>query len=191
MLSGIIHDHSLHARFINMLSLLEHMGTHKIMLTQYGPAIDQPTLKHLAEEARHAYFFKRLAEREAGHSLSNAPSDLIAPFAARRYLQRLEVQIVRALPVDADPRTAYLTTSMIVEFRAIWVYYIYQSILMHMGHSISLKSVLAEEFGHLTDMAKRLQDIGQFDRIRIGGLCRSEQALYERLLLVLKQVTDA
>lgn len=174
-----------------MLSLLEHMGTHKIMVTQYGPTIDQPTLKHLAEEARHAYFFKRLAEREAGHSLSNAPSDMIAPFAARQYLQRLEVQIIRALPVDADPRTAYLTMSTIVEFRAIWVYHIYQSILMRVGHSISLKSVLAEESGHLTDMAKRLQGIGQFDRIRISGLCRSEQALYEHLLLVLKQVMAA
>jgi hypothetical protein len=94
MLSSIICDRTLHARFINTLSLLENMGTHKIMATQYGPAIDQSTLKHLAEVARHAYFFKRLAEREAGHSLSNAPSDLAAPFAARQYLQRLELQIL-------------------------------------------------------------------------------------------------
>jgi hypothetical protein len=77
---------------------------------------------------------------------------------------------------------------MIVEFRAIWVYYIYQLVLVRTGNSISLKSILAEESGHLTDMAERLQGIGQFDRARIRGLCRAEQAHYERLLLALKQI---
>jgi hypothetical protein len=35
---------------MNTLSLLEHMGSHKIMATQNGLGIDLRTLKHLAEE---------------------------------------------------------------------------------------------------------------------------------------------
>ena len=65
MLAGFVADRGLHARFMNTLAMLEHMGSHKIMATQAGPDIDLPTLKHLAEETRHAFFFKRHANREA------------------------------------------------------------------------------------------------------------------------------
>ncbi len=58
-----------HARMTNTLSLLEHMGSHKIMATQHSAAIDQPTLKHVAEEAHHAYFMKRQAEKTAERAL--------------------------------------------------------------------------------------------------------------------------
>ena len=69
------------------------------MATQHGPGIDQPTLKHLAEETRHAFFFKRAAEREAGGALTGGPADLLAPSAARRYFQRLEANSLRASAV--------------------------------------------------------------------------------------------
>ena len=127
------------ARFLNTLAMLEHMGSYKIMRTQHGAAIDQPTLKHLAEESRHAFFFKRAAEREAGCALTGGPADLLAPLAARRYFQRLEAQILRALPADAGRRAPYLTMSMLVEFRAVWGYRIYQTVLARAGHGISLK----------------------------------------------------
>jgi hypothetical protein len=184
-LSGIVQDRRLHARFLNTLAMLEHMGSHKIMATQHGPAIDQATLKHLAEESRHAFFFKRAAEREAGCALTGDPADLLAPSAARRYFQRLEAQILRALPADAGRRAPYLTMSMLVEFRAVWGYRIYQAVLAHAGHGMSLKSLLAEESGHLADMAARLDEIGQFDAPRIRALCGIEQGLYGHLLAAL------
>jgi hypothetical protein len=185
ILSGIVRDRPRHARFLNTLAMLEHMGSAKIMATQQGPAIDQPTLKHLAEESRHAFFFKRQAEREAGRALSGGADDLLAAPAARRYFQRLEAEILRALPAGADRRTPYLTMSMMVEFRAVWGYRIYQSVLDRAGHSLSLNSLLAEESGHLTDMAARLEEIGQFDRARIRTLWQVEQDLYRRLLAAL------
>ncbi len=185
MLGRLIGDRQLHARFMNTLSMLEHLGSHKIMATQHGPAIDQPTLKHLAEEARHAFFFKRQAEREAGRQLANDAAGLLAPLPARRYFQRLEAEIVRALPKDADRRAAYLTMSMIVEFRAVWGYRLYQTALTRAGHALSLKSLLAEEAGHLTDMAERLRSVGQFSLVGIRALCGVEKSLYERLLATL------
>jgi hypothetical protein len=182
MLAGFIADRPTHARFMNTLSMLEHMGSHKIMATQHGPAIDQPTLKHLAEETRHAFFFKRHANREAGRDMTNAAADLIAPLAARRYFQRLEAEMVRAFPADIHPRAIYLTMSMIVEFRAVWGYRLYQAALVRAGNAVSLKSLLAEESGHLTDMADRLRGLGELDIARLRGFCAIETGLYRRLL---------
>ncbi len=182
MLAGFIADRPLHARFMNTLSMLEHLGSHKIMATQHGPHIDLPTLKHLAEETRHAFFFKRHANREAGREMTSAVTDMITPLAARRYFQRLEAEMVRAFPANIHPRAVYLTMSIIVEFRAVWGYRLYQAALVRAGSLVSLKSLLAEESGHLTDMAQRLSGLGELDMARLRGFCALESALYGRLL---------
>jgi hypothetical protein len=182
MLVAFVADRALHARFMNTLAMLEHMGSHKIMATQAGPDIDLPTLKHLAEEARHAFFFKRHATREAGQEMRNTAADLLAPLAARRYFQRLEAEMVRAFPAGTHRQAIYLTMSMVVEFRAVWGYRLYQAALTRAGSPISLKSLLAEESGHLTDMAERLETLGELELARLKGFCAAETALYERLL---------
>lgn len=186
MLSCFIADRFLHARFLNTLSMLEQMGSHKIMATQYSPHIDQPTLKHLAEEARHAFFFRRLAELEAGRPLIFASTDLLSPPAARQYINRLEAHVIQALPNDVDRAIPYMTMSIIVEFRAVWTYRIYQTSLKRAGHSVSLRGVLAEESNHLVDMAERLNSATQFDRTRIYNLWRIEKELFGGLLRALE-----
>ncbi|MDB5394505.1 MAG: hypothetical protein JWM91_2011 [Rhodospirillales bacterium] len=182
MLADFIADKRLHARFMNTLSMLEHMGSHKIMATQHGLGIDQPTLKHLAEETRHAFFFKRHANREAGRVLEYNAADMVAPLTARRYFQRLEAEMVRAFPAAIHPRAVYLTMSMVIEFRAVWGYRLYQAALVRAGNIVSLKSLLAEENGHLADMAERLAGFGELDRDRLRKFCVIETALYGRLL---------
>jgi hypothetical protein len=97
LLNRIVTDAPLHGRFINTLSLLEHMGSHKIMATQHGASIDQATLRHVAEEAHHAYFMKRQAEKAAARPLEYGAADLLAPAAARLYFRRLEAALVRIL----------------------------------------------------------------------------------------------
>jgi len=187
MLADFIADRPTHARFMNTLSLLEHMGSHKIMATQHGLGIDQPTLKHLAEETRHAFFFKRHANREAGRTLEYSAADMIAPLAARRYFQRLEAGMVRTFPVNVHPRAIYLTMSMVIEFRAVWGYQLYQAALAQAGSLVSLKSLLAEEAGHLTDMAERLRGLDELNIERLRRFCAAETALYGRLLAAFGQ----
>jgi hypothetical protein len=182
MLAGFVADRPAHARFMNTLSMLEHMGSHKIMATQHGLGIDQPTLKHLAEETRHAFFFKRHANREAGRTLEYSVADMIAPLAARRYFQRLEAEMIRAFPADIHPRATYLTMSMVVEFRAVWGYRLYQAALINAHSMVSLKSLLAEEAGHLTDMAERLSRLGELEIGRLRQFCGIETKLYTRLV---------
>lgn len=181
----------LHARFMNTLSLMEHIGSRKIMATQHGDDLDQPTLKHLAEETRHAFFFKRHAERAARRSLSYGAPELVAPAAARMYFQRLEAAIARPLRTGADRRAVYLYTSMIVEFRAVWAYRLYQDALARAGLPVSLKSLVAEEVGHLADMAGRLDDMGAFTADRVTAYCTEERRLFERLVSALSAGSTA
>jgi len=174
-----------HGRLINTLSLLEHMGSHKIMATQHRADIDQATLRHVAEEAHHAYFMKRQAEKTASRPLEYVAADLLAPAAARMYFQRLEAATVRTLGRECGPRAAYLYMSMIVEFRALWFYGLYQEALQRARHVLSLKRVIGEEENHLDEMATRLDAAGERSDAHVTALLARERALYSRLLAAL------
>jgi hypothetical protein len=172
---------------INTLSLLEHMGSHKIMATQHSAAIDQATLKHVAEEAHHAFFMKRQAEKTAERALEYVAGDLLAPSAARMYFQRLEGATVRALGQRRSARAAYLYMSMIVEFRALWFYGLYERALKRAHHALSLKRVLGEEQAHLSDMAERLEAGNELDDARAAKVLAAERRLFSRLLGALER----
>jgi hypothetical protein len=182
LLDSVIAEPQNHARMINTLSLLEHMGSHKIMATQHSAAIDQPTLKHVAEEAHHAYFMKRQAEKTAARALEYVADDLLAPSSARMYFQRLESATVRTLGEKRSARAAYLYMSMIVEFRALWFYGLYEQALKRARHAMSLKRVLGEEQAHLGDMAERLEAGRELDDARATQVLAAERRLYGRLL---------
>jgi len=182
VLDAIVAEPARHARMLNTLSLLEHMGSHKIMATQHSAAIDQATLKHVAEEAHHAFFMKRQAEKTAERALEYVAEDLLAPASARMYFQRLESATVRALGEKRSARAAYLYMSMIVEFRALWFYGLYQQALHRARHALSLKRVLGEEQAHLGDMAERLESGRELDDARAAATLAAEHKLYARLL---------
>lgn len=178
---------ALHGRMLNTLSLLEHMGSHKIMVTQHRPDVDQSTLRHVAEEAHHAYFMKRQAEKTADRPLEYVAADLLAPAAARMYFQRLEVATVRTLGHDCSPHAAYLYMSLIVEFRALWFYGLYQDALQRARHVLSLKRVIGEEENHLDGMVTRLDAAGERSDAHVAVLLVRERALFARLLSAFDQ----
>jgi len=149
-------DAAVHARFLNMLSLMEHIGSRKIMLSQAKAEFVQSTLRHLAEETRHAYFFKRLAEKLARRPLSFSEPDTIAPASARAYMGRLDAAITNRLN-GGGSELPYLYMSLIVELRAVWLYRLYQDVLDTEKTGIAIKSVLAEEELHLDAMLARLR----------------------------------
>jgi hypothetical protein len=182
ILTRLVPDAPRHARLVNTLSMLEHIGSHKIMSTQHAADIDQPTLKHVAEEAHHAYFMKRQAEKTAQRPMEYVPADLLAPAAARMYFQRLESAMVRTLARQRSARAVYLYMSMIVEFRALWFYGLYQQTLQRARHPLSLKRVIGEEQNHLGDIANRLELAGELSESRVCEFLGVEKTLYVRLL---------
>lgn len=187
LLDRIVGDSALQPRLLNTLSMLEHMGSHRIMATQRGALAGQATLRHLAEECQHAFFMKRQAEKAAGRALDHTAGDSLAPAAARGYFRRLEVSLLRLLELEGSGAGCYLYMSLIVEFRAVWFYSLLQQALTRAGHSLSLKRLLGEEQNHLTDMAERLDHAGEWRAARVEGFVRLEHALYERLLGSLQQ----
>jgi hypothetical protein len=179
-LASFCAERPLHARFLNMLSLLEHIGSRKIMTS---PAMREPgmeQLKHLAEESRHAFFFKRAAERIALHPLDYSAPNTMAGASARLYMGRLDVEISSELDRSAAA-LPYLYMSLIVELRAVWLYRLYQIVLMEQKVGLSLKSILAEEELHLRAMFTRLREIDQKAESRIALFCRFEGARFRSL----------
>ncbi len=150
-LSVLVRDEKRHALFLNMLSMLEHMGSRKIMTSQskFPELMDQDTLQHLAEEARHAYFFKRHAERIAGHEMKGwVDENTTARIPAMMYFGRLDAGISKSV----KPEEAYGWVSLIIELRACWLYHIYNEVVEEAGVHLPLKSLLAEEDKHLEEM---------------------------------------
>ncbi len=190
LLRAVLPQAAVHARLLNTLSLLEHMGSQKIMATQAGHGISQPTLKHLAEETRHAWFFKRAAERTAGRSLEYSRADLLAAGPARWYFGRLEASIAGGLPKARRAEAVYLFMSLVIEYRALWFYRHYEDELREAGIDLSLRRVLAEENGHLLDMQRRLQAIGELRLGQLEGFLSVEEKLFRRLLVHLQQQAD-
>ncbi|MCD8525820.1 MAG: hypothetical protein LRY62_01235 [Alphaproteobacteria bacterium] len=172
----LIADREAHAKFMNMLSMLEHMGSRKIMVSQMHKqeTLTEDTLKHLAEEARHAYFFKRQAERAAGHALDGwTEENTTARVPALMYFGRMDAGISKEVGDDL----AYYWVSLIIELRACWLYRIYQEALEASDYQLSLKSLIAEEDGHLEEMFGACGA----DTQRLRALSTYETELFKKL----------
>ena len=72
--------------------------------------------------------------------------------------------------------------SMVVEFRALWFYGLYQQALRRAQHALSLKRVIGEERNHLTEMAERLEAAGELSDARTDAFVERERVLFARLL---------
>jgi hypothetical protein len=185
-LQSICADKNLLGRFLNMLSMLEHIGSRKIMLTQMGGRLEQETLKHLAEETRHAYFFKRNAERFAGRELNYAPGDMLAHAAARMYFGRLDAAAARAINPAWPDHAGYILVSLLIELRAGWLYHTFDEALGAAKIPLSLKSIIAEEDMHLREMTDAAGAAVQGDTDTILGLMQTEQTLFEKFWTALQ-----
>lgn len=103
----LVQDPKHHAKFLNTLSMLEHMGSRKIMVSQskFPETMSCDTLQHLAEEARHAYFFKRHAERINGAAMPGwVDGNTMARVPAAIYFGRLDAGISKKLQQMSSPR---------------------------------------------------------------------------------------
>lgn len=170
-----------HARFLNTLSLMEHIGSRKIMASQTRGPLGRDVLKHLAEETRHAFFFKKAAETLAREPLEYGEQETIRPASARMYFGRLDAAIAASLGPETHVEVPYLYVSLTVELRAIWTYRLYHSVLEERPRGLSLKSVLAEEELHLEQMLQRLQQLNAAPAIHVPVFAGLEDSLFRAL----------
>lgn len=174
---------TLHARFANTLSLLEHIGSIKIARTQAGSGITEEILRHLAEETRHAAYLKRLARRIDPRIPEDYGNDgLIAGARARGYFARLDVTVRdftrRQVAPELRNAAAYRLVTWLVERRAMWLYPAWQLTLERAEPRRSVRSIIGEETRHLEEITAGIDELGLTG---LDGLVAREEALFAPL----------
>ncbi len=153
-----------HAKWLNSLSMMENTGARKISRYEHPVHTDIIVLKHAAEEARHAYYLKKLIARVTPNACPDYSFQyLLAPVESHHYLHRLDTQACRYLKTTMGltgremKHGAYLLVTYAIEVRADMLYETYQEVLTAIKSRVNVKSIIKEEEGHLAEMTRMLQ----------------------------------
>lgn len=165
LLSTIINNDQLHARWLNTLSLMENTGARKISACEDPETVTYIILKHAAEEHRHAFYLKKQIEKVKSVDCPTYNSNyLIAPKSSKYYLNQLDVDVCRYLKKELALSgrelrfAAYLLVTYAIEVRADELYPVYQEELDKTGSKVNVKSIILEEEGHLEEMINQLKN---------------------------------
>lgn len=164
ILSAIIKNDQLHARWLNTLSLMENTGARKISASEDPETVTYIILKHAAEEHRHAFYLKKQIEKTKTRNCPTYANDyLIAPKSSKYYLNQLDVDVCRYLKKEMGLKgralrfAAYLLVTYAIEVRADELYPVYQDELDKVSSKVNVKSIILEEEGHLEEMINQLK----------------------------------
>ena len=189
LISQIVADPALHARWLNTFSYLEYVGFRKILKSQRAEVLTAAILGHACEEGRHALGLKKLAVKLGGAGFdSYAPQVLLCGEEAEAYFQDLDQFCDEAFAdrsADERVRLAYSYVTWLVERRALDVYGLYKSALGDSEIARKLGGLLAEETKHLSDIEALLQAADPAFSTRSKEFESVENSLYEVFLAAL------
>ncbi len=189
LISQIVADPALHARWLNTFSYLEYVGFRKILKSQRAEVLTTAILTHACEEGRHALGLKQLAVKLGGAGFdSYAPQVLLCGGEAEAYFQDLDQFCDEAFAdrsADERVRLAYGYVTWLVERRALDVYGLYKSALGDSEIARKLGGLLAEETKHLSDIETLLQAADPAFSTRSKEFEAVENSLYEVFLAAL------
>ena len=162
-INKIVSNDSLHAKWLNTLSMMENSGARKISASEHPTKVNLIILKHAAEEARHAYYLKKqLSKLNHTGCEDYTYKNLLAPTQSYQYLHRLDTTLSRYIQEKLNLSgyelryAAYLLVTYAIEVRADSLYEIYQNELKSANSKVTVKSIITEEIGHLEEMTKQL-----------------------------------
>lgn len=195
ILEYIVPSDELHGKWLNSLSMMENTGARKISKYEHPVLSDIVVLKHAAEEARHAYYLKKQIGKLEGISCPDYSYPyLLAPVESHHYLHMLDVEACRYLK-DKLVLTgrelkhgAYLLVTYAIEVRADMLYGIYQSVLTANKSKVNVKSIIAEEEGHLAEMQRMLQDFRPDWQDLANDMCAVEDRLFNEWVAAVGKV---
>jgi len=187
LLSTIINNDQLHARWLNTLSLMENTGARKISACEDPETVTYIILKHAAEEHRHAFYLKKQIEKVKSANCPTYNGDyLIAPKSSKYYLNQLDVDVCRYLKIELDLSgkelrfAAYLLVTYAIEVRADELYPVYQEELDKTGSKVNVKSIILEEEGHLEEMINQLKTFSPDWQIHADKAVAMETRLFNQ-----------
>jgi hypothetical protein len=191
LISQIVTDPALHARWLNTFSYLEYVGFRKIVKSQRAEVLTAAILGHACEEGRHALGLKKLALKLGGAAFdSYAPEVLLCGEEAESYFQELDQfcdEVFADRTTDERVKLAYGYVTWLVERRALDVYGLYKSALGDSEIARKLGGLLAEETKHLTDIEALLQAADPGFAARSKEFEAVEKSLYEAFLAALSK----
>ena len=156
ILEKITSDSHLHSKWLNTLSYLEYIGTRKMLKALPAHTLNERSLEHIHEEARHSLFFKRLAKKQSSKKeIGFTEKEMIASQSASDYFQKIDHYLGKFL--FSNPVLNYLYTTYIIEQRALVVYSLYDEVLKRKSFSFSIQSILNDEKDHLAFVFKEIQ----------------------------------
>jgi hypothetical protein len=166
LLSKIVPNKVIHAKWLNALSYMENSGAKKIAAHEHRTEVSEEVLKHASEEFGHAHFLKKqIARLDLPVPKTYQKSSILGGHTTLRYLDKLDLSIARLIKKEVPQLTlrklrdmAYLLVTYAIEVRAKQLYPIYHSILKTSKERISMRLIIAEEEGHLEEMEKAIQN---------------------------------
>ena len=197
VIEKIVTDDAMHAKWLNSLSMMENTGARKISKYEHPVHTNIIVLKHAAEEARHAYYLKK----QIGKLVQDACPDysypyLLAPIESYHYLHQLDVDACRyvknklGLSGREMKHGAYLLVTYAIEVRADMLYGVYQDALTRHSSKVNVKSIIAEEEGHLEEMQKMLEVFHpQWEKLA-KDMCELENKLFERWVATIEKIQE-
>jgi len=191
----IVQSDKSHAKWLNSLSMMENTGARKISKYEHPVHTNIIVLKHAAEEARHAYYLKKQISKLTKDACPDYSYQyLLAPIESYHYLQQLDVEACRYikgklhLEGRALKHGAYLLVTYAIEVRADMLYGIYQDALTKHGAKVNVKSIIAEEEGHLEEMQRMLEVFHPEWKQLAEDMCGVENKLFERWVIAISKV---
>ena len=185
LLPHIIADNTLHAKWLNTLSLMENTGARKISASEDPLTVTYIILKHAAEEHRHAFYLKKQIEKTAeGTCPTYAMEYLLAPAYSKYYLNQLDIQVSRYLKNELNLAgkelrfAAYLLVTYAIEVRADELYPVYQDALDAVSSKVNVKSIILEEEGHLEEMISQLKQFSPDWELHAAKSVEFESSLF-------------
>ncbi len=190
---SIVQNSKLHAKWLNSLSMMENTGARKISKYEDPVHTGIIVLKHAAEEARHAYYLKKqIAKLDADACPDYSYPFLLAPVETHHYLNLLDVETCRYLKNKlklsgrALMHGAYLLVTYAIEVRADMLYGIYQEALTRHQSKVNVKSIIAEEEGHLEEMQRMLTGFDANWQRLSDDICKIEDKLFLQWIQAVK-----
>lgn len=163
LLSEIVNNQPWHARFLNTLALMELCGAHRVARVISFLPKRTFLLEHAAEEYRHAYFLRRLANKLSDVPLEDfGQENVFCLRQSKSYIRNLDRRICLLLrshgllKTHSIHRLAYLLTTFAIEQRALPFYNLYQEVIDEHAAPISIRSVISEEEDHLREMDEQI-----------------------------------
>ncbi|MBL4707803.1 MAG: hypothetical protein JKY48_05115 [Flavobacteriales bacterium] len=187
ILSNIVAEPKLHAKWLNTLSMMENAGARKISASEHPLKVDLIILKHAAEEARHAYYLKNKIKSIPFDGCPNYTYEhILAPINSYQYLHQLDSKVSRKLKEDFELSghelrfAAYLFVTYAIEVRADELYPQYQDVLTECKSNISVRSIIVEEEGHLEEMIVQLKKFSPNWEVYAEKVIAIEKDLYHQ-----------